>query len=126
MRFPVAAIPIAALFGMLGACSHRSTVRGGRVTVADLRSGSLPVAKSVCVGGVATYTDIFTGVLVVQDKTGGMRFGNLRLHGDLYGQQVEVCGATRVGAGGMTLANPQVRSLGAGKLPDPPLATVAV
>jgi len=85
----------------------------------------LPVAESVCVDGVSTYTDIFTGVLVLQDETGGIRFGNLRLQGDLPNQKVEVCGETRVGAGGMTLANPQVRILGTGKLPEPPLVTVA-
>ena len=83
------------------------------------------MAVSVCVEGVSTYTDIFTGVLVLQDATGGMRFGNLRLVGDLPGQKVEVCGETRVGASGMSLANPRVRILGAGKLPAPPLATVA-
>ena len=90
-----------------------------------MRSGSLPLAESVCVDGVTTYTDIFTGVLVLQDSTGGIRFGNLRLPGDLPGQKVEVCGQTRLGAGGMTLANPLVKTLGTGKLPDPPLTSVA-
>jgi signal transduction histidine kinase/CheY-like chemotaxis protein len=89
------------------------------VTVAGLRTGSLPVAVGVCVDGVVTYTDIFTRAVVLQDATGGMRFGNLRLNGDITGQRVEICGETRPGAGGTGLANPQVKVLGAGRLPEP-------
>jgi hypothetical protein len=68
---------------------------------------------------VATYSDLYTGVLVVQDRTTGFRIGDVALHGDMAGQQVEVCGETRPGTGGMTLARPQVKILGAGKLPAP-------
>jgi hypothetical protein len=114
---------IAALFGALSSCSRVPAIHSGIVSVADLRSGSLPVAIGVCVQGVATYTDIFTGAVVVQDRTGGMRFGNVRLAGDLAGQQVEVCGETRPETGGMTLASPEVKILRGGKLPEPFLAT---
>ena len=93
--------------------------------MADLRSGSLPVAVGVCVDGVATYRDIYTGVLVVQDRTAGIRIGDVTLQGDLAGKQVEVCGETRPGTGGMTLARPQVKILGAGKPPEPVMLSAA-
>jgi signal transduction histidine kinase/CheY-like chemotaxis protein len=73
----------------------------------------------VCVDGVATYGDVFTGLLVVQDRTTAVRIADVALHAHTAGQQVEVCGETRPGTGGMTLARPQVKVLGAGKLPAP-------
>ena len=111
----------AALCIALCACTRVPAIHSGKVPLADLQSGSLPVAVGVCVDGVATYSDIYTGVLVVQDRTTGIRIGDVALHGDMAGQQVEVCGETRPGTGGMTLARPQVKILGAGKLPAPVL-----
>jgi signal transduction histidine kinase/CheY-like chemotaxis protein len=115
----VRAAGIAALCIVLWSCARVPAIHSGKVSLADLRSGSLPIAVEVCVNGVATYTDIYTGVLVVQDRTAGIRIGDVTLHGDVTGRQVEVCGETRPGTGGMTLARPQVKILGPGKLPAP-------
>ena len=81
---------------------------GGRVTVADLRAGKLPLNAVVCVTGVLTYFDSSASVLVVQDRTGAIRFDRVNVPELLYGQQVEVCGATRLAQSGMSLVRPAV------------------
>jgi signal transduction histidine kinase/CheY-like chemotaxis protein len=92
--------------------------------VADLRAGSLPVSAAVCVNGVATYDDMTKATLVVQDRTGGVRFGDVNMESDLAGQRVEVCGETRQGTGGMSLAGAQVKALGTVAFPKPaPVST---
>jgi signal transduction histidine kinase/CheY-like chemotaxis protein len=93
------------------------------VSVADLRNGSLPVSAPVCVDGVATYNDVTKAVLVMQDPTGGIRFGNVDTEDAISGQRVEVCGETRQGTGGMSLAGAKVKMLGQAGLPKPVVAS---
>ena len=90
---------------------------GGRVTVADLRAGKLPLNAVVCVTGVLTYFDSSASVLVVQDRTGAIRFDRVNVPELLYGQQVEVCGATRLAQSGMSLVRPAVKRAGSAGFP---------
>jgi signal transduction histidine kinase/CheY-like chemotaxis protein len=106
-----------ALLVWLGACSNSQIGPGGRVRVADLRSGKLPVAAEVCVTGVSTHYDSLIGSLVIQDRTGAIKFDNVIVAMPRYGQQLEVCGETRAARSGMSLANPSVKLLGKGDLP---------
>ena len=87
--------------------------------MADLRAGSLPVGVSVCLSGVTTYDDVYKSILVIQDGTGGFRFGNVNVEDDLAGRRVEICGETRQGTGGMALASVQVKPLGPAEFPKP-------
>src|ERR1039457_1464429 len=105
------------LFVCLGGCSHSHTGPGGRVSMADLRAGKLPVAAEVCIAGVATYYDSIAGTLVVQDQTGAIKLGNVNIAGPMSGQRTEVCGETRRTLSGMTLAKPNVKTLGNAGLP---------
>ena len=61
--------------------------------------------------------------LTMQDRTGGVRFGNVDTGKDIAGQRVEVCGETRLGTGGMSLAGAQVKMLGMAGLPKPVAAS---
>jgi signal transduction histidine kinase/DNA-binding response OmpR family regulator len=101
----------------LGACSHSRIGPGGRVSTADLRANELPVAAEVCVSGVTTYYDSFSGTLVVQDQAGAIKFDNMNAGQSPHGLQTEVCGETRRTQYGMTLAKPVVRVLGQAELP---------
>jgi signal transduction histidine kinase/CheY-like chemotaxis protein len=87
------------------------------VTVADLRAGKLPLKAAVCVTGVLTYFDSSASVLVVQDRTGAIRFDRVNVPELLYGQQVEVCGATRLAQSGMSLVRPSVKRAGSASFP---------
>jgi signal transduction histidine kinase/CheY-like chemotaxis protein len=88
------------------------------VTAADLRVGKLPVAAEVCVAGVATFYNADAVSLVVQDRTGAIKFDKVNGPEPPYGQRVEVCGETRRAQSGMTLARPGVKDLGAPDLPS--------
>jgi signal transduction histidine kinase/DNA-binding response OmpR family regulator len=111
------AVLIGGLAIWLCACSHPRIGPGGRVSVADLRAGNLPLAASVCVAGVSTYFDSSASVLVVQDRTGAIRFDRVNAPELLDGRQVEVCGATRRAQSGLTLVRPNVQPLGSARLP---------
>src|SRR5277367_4352262 len=78
-------------------CTRPRADSSGRVTVSAFRAGSLPLGVSVCLDGVATYDDTTRSNLVVQDGTGGVRFGNVNTAADYVGRRVEVCGETRNG-----------------------------
>jgi signal transduction histidine kinase/DNA-binding response OmpR family regulator len=95
----------------LVACSHPHIGPGGRVNIADLRAGTLPVAAEVCVSGVSTYYEEPSGSLVLQDQTGAIRFDRIHATGLSDLQQVELCGETHRIQGGMSLVRPEVRSL---------------
>ena len=69
--------------------------------------------------GVATYNDLTKAALIIQDQTGGIRFGNVDTQDAISGQRVEVCGETRQGTGGMSLAGAKVKMLGQSVLPKP-------
>jgi len=71
------------------------------------------------VDGVATYNDITKAALIVQDRTGGIRFGNVDTEDAISGRRVEVCGETRQATGGMSLAGAKVKMLGKSVLPKP-------
>ncbi|HEY1219016.1 MAG: response regulator [Bryobacteraceae bacterium] len=104
------------LVGLI-ACLHPHIGPGGRVSVADLRAGNLPVAVEVCVTGVATYYDADFGTLVVQDQTGALKFDKVNTPGLADRQRVEVCGETRRAESGMTLVRPSVTVLGKSDMP---------
>ena len=106
-------------------CSRPPIEPSGLISVADLRAGSPPVSAAVCVDGVATYSDSVTGTLILQDRTGGIRFGNMNIRGNLSGQRVQVCGETRQSNAGMSLAGPQVKSLGPAAYPQPVVTSAA-
>jgi signal transduction histidine kinase/CheY-like chemotaxis protein len=63
--------------------------------------------------------------LILQDGTGGVRFGNVDMLEDLNGRRVEVCGETRQGTGGMSLAGTQVKAMGRAGLPKPVVTSVS-
>jgi len=100
-----------------GGCSSARLGPGGRVTTAGLRAGRLPVAVEACVTGVSTYYDSVVGTLVIQDRTGAIKFDNVNTPASRYGQQTEVCGETRRAQTGMTLARPGVKALRKADLP---------
>jgi signal transduction histidine kinase/CheY-like chemotaxis protein len=95
----------------LAACSHPHIGPGGRVNIADLRAGNLPVAAEVCVSGVSTYYEEPSGSIVLEDNTGAIRFDRIHAPGLSDLQQVELCGETHRIQGGMSLVRPEVRSL---------------
>ena len=101
----------------LGACSRSHIGAGGRVTTADLRAGGLPVAEEVCVAGVATYYDPDTRSLVVQDRAGAVKLGDVDQPDVAYVRHVEVCGQTRRAQSGTTLARPSAKNLGPADYP---------
>jgi signal transduction histidine kinase/CheY-like chemotaxis protein len=101
----------------LGGCSNTRIGAGGRVSTAALRAGKLPVAVEVCVTGAATYYDSLAGTLVVQDRTGAIKFDNVNAEMPRYGLQIEVCGETRRTQSGTTLARPYVKVVGNAGLP---------
>jgi signal transduction histidine kinase/DNA-binding response OmpR family regulator len=101
----------------LAACSHSHIPPGGRVTTADLRAGKLPLAAEVCVSGVATRYDEDAESLVIQDRTGAVKFDTVNGPEPPYGQRVEVCGETRRAPNGMTLVRPGVKALDIADLP---------
>ena len=104
-------------------CSHPHLDPSGRVSAADIRAGSLPVGAAVCLDGMATYDDVTKSTLIVQDATGGVRFGNVNMENDLAGQWAEVCGETHRGTGEMTLSGVQVKLLGKAAFPKPVAAS---
>jgi len=108
-----------ALLVCLSACSNSHIRPGGRVSTADLRAGKLAVAVEACVTGVVTNYDQDLGTLVVQDRTGAFKFGEVPRPGARFGQQTEVCGETRPARIGMTLARPSVKALRDADLPVP-------
>jgi signal transduction histidine kinase/CheY-like chemotaxis protein len=109
-RLPAAAVAGGLLIG-LTACSHPRIGPGGRVNIADLRAGNLPVSAEVCVSGVSTYYEEPSGSIVLEDKTGAIRFDRIHAPGLSDLQQVELCGETHRIQGGMSLVRPEVRSL---------------
>jgi signal transduction histidine kinase/CheY-like chemotaxis protein len=115
-RFRPVALAVV-LFVGLGGCSKSHIGPGGRVNIADLRAGKLPVAVEVCVTGVVTYYDSMTGTLVVQDRTGAIKFDNVNATMPQSDERVEVCGETRHSQSEMTLASPTVKVLGKGGPP---------
>ena len=113
------AVLAGALLSCLSACSNSYIRPGGRVSTADLRAGKLAVAVEACVTGVVTNYDQDLGTLVVQDRTGAFKFGEVPRPGARFGQQTEVCGETRPAQSGMTLARPSVKALRDADLPVP-------
>jgi signal transduction histidine kinase/CheY-like chemotaxis protein len=95
----------------LAACSHPHIGPGGRVNIADLRAGNLPAAAEVCISGVSTFYDQYSGALVLQDQTGSIRFDRIHAPGLSDLQQVELCGETHRIQSGMSLVRPEVKSL---------------
>ena len=89
------------------------------MSAADLRADKLPVAAEVCVTGVATFNDPDTGRLVVQDETGAIKFDNVNLEVAQYSKKMEVCGETRRAQSGMSLDQPNVKTLGWAAMPVP-------
>ena len=105
------------LFVGLGGCSKSHIGPGGRVSIADLSAGKLPVAVGVCVTGAVTYYDSMMGILVVQDPTGAIKFDNVSAAIPRWDRRVEVCGETRHTQIGMTLARPAAKVLGQAGVP---------
>ncbi|HXN48615.1 MAG TPA: response regulator [Bryobacteraceae bacterium] len=105
------AAPAGGLLICLAACSHPHIGPGGRANIADLRAGNLPVAAEVCVSGVSTYYEEPSGSMVLEDKTGAIRFDRIHAPGLSDLQLVELCGETHRIQGGMSLARPEVRSI---------------
>ena len=116
-RFDVA-FAAALLLVWLGACSHTRVGPGGRVNVADLRAGNLPVGAEVCIIGVPIYYDWFAGVVVIQDGTGAIRIDKVNPSNLSYGRRVEACGQTRPAGSGLSLVRPSLRQLGEAGFPE--------